>query len=189
MIINIIIPSTYLLIKILFLYHSEIKHVVEFSRKVSLNYDCLRAIAYELNNGLAFKDAIADLNIMTTEDEEYRVYIFFDNGKAYHNLRYSTNLYDYDGSMTFIRFYDDDGRHMLDAYFDKGSMTYDMSKGKIVIPASGIKLIHDNKDDDEYYDNDDSPNISANSTSVFHGAKVLYMSFAKRAVKNLHYMV
>ena len=54
-------------------YHCEIENVIEFSHKISLNYDCLRAIAFELNNGIKFADAISDLNIIATEDEEYKV--------------------------------------------------------------------------------------------------------------------
>ncbi len=169
-------------------YHCEISSVVEFSKKVSLNYDCLRAIAFELNRGTSFSDAIADLNIMTTEDEEYRVYLFFDDGKSVHNLRYKTNLYDYDGSMTFIRFFDDNGNFVLDAYFDKAAVTYDMAKGKVIVPADSIK-INDNKDDDYYDDDDDNDEVNVASTSKFRGAKVLYMTFTKRNAKNLHYMI
>ena len=168
-------------------YHGEIEKVIEFSRKISLNYDCLRAIAFELNNGNSFADSIADLNIMTTEDEEYKVYLFFENGKSVHNLRYSTNLYDYDGSMTFIRFFDDDGKFVLDAYFDKASMKYDMGKGKVVVPASGIKIKEDN--DDDYYDEDGNDEISGENAPRFHGSNVLYITFTKRAAKNLHYLV
>ena len=51
--------------------HGEIEKVVDFSRKTSLNYDCLRAIAFELDGGANFAAAVIDLNIMTTEDEEY----------------------------------------------------------------------------------------------------------------------
>ena len=51
-------------------YYGEIEKVVDFSRIVSLNYDCLRAIAFELNFGCSFASAISDLNIMTTDDEE-----------------------------------------------------------------------------------------------------------------------
>ena len=169
-------------------YHGEIGAVVEFSRKISLNYDCLRAIAFELNNGSTFADAILDLNIMTTEEEEYKVYLFFDNGKSVHNLRYSTNLYDYDGSMTFIRFFDDDGKFVLDAYFDKASMTYDVAKGRVMVPANAIKIKSNNNDDD-YDDEDDENGISADNTPRYKGAKVLYMSFTKRAARNLHYIV
>ena len=169
-------------------YYGQIDKVVEFSHRVSLNYDCLRAIAFELNNGVAFADAIKDLNIMTTEDEEYKVYLFLENGKSFHNLRFRTNLYDYDGSMTYIRFFDNNGNFVLDAYFDKASIRYDMTKGKVLVPASGIK-IKPADDDDDYYDETEDDTISDAQTPHFRGAKVLYMTFAKRATKNLHYMV
>jgi len=172
-------------------YRGEIDKVVEFSRKISLNYDCLRAIAFELNCGTGFADAIADLNIMTTENEEYKVYLYFDNGKSVHNLRYSTNLYDYDGSMTYICLYDDDGKFVLGAYFDKTSMKYDMTQGKVIVPASGIKIKeNDDGDDDDYYDDgDEDADVASAKTPRFKGAKVLYMSFTKRAAKNFHYLV
>lgn len=169
-------------------YHGEIKAVIEFSRKISLNYDCLRAIAFELNTGATFAEAILDLNIMATEDEEYKVYLHFENGKSVHNLRYSTNLYDYDGSMTFIRFFDDDGKFVLDAYFDKGAMKYDMSKGRVIVPASGIK-IKPGDDEDDYDDEDDDIDTSEGNAPRFKGVKILNMSFTKRAAKNLHYIV
>lgn len=169
-------------------YHAEIDKVVEFSRKISLNYDCLRAIAFELNNGIGFADAIADLNIMTTEDEEYKVYLFFDNGKSVHNLRFSTNLYDYDGSMTYIRLFDDDGQFVLGAYFDKSYIEYDMKTGKVLVPADGIK-IKETSDDDDYYYDDDNDEVAGAKTLRFRGSRVLYMTFTKRATKNLHYML
>lgn len=42
----------------------EIPKVVVFSRRVDLNYDCLRAIAYEIQNGYTFEESIEDLNIL-----------------------------------------------------------------------------------------------------------------------------
>lgn len=56
-------------------YHPEIDSVVAFSRRVKLNYDCLRAIAFELATGSTFSDAIQDLNIINTVDERYNVSI------------------------------------------------------------------------------------------------------------------
>lgn len=178
----------YLSDKLAVKFHGEIDNVVEFSRKISLNYDCLRAIAFELNAGNSFSDAIADLNIMTTENEEYKVYLFFEDGRSVHNLRYSTNLYDYDGSMTFIRFFDDDGKFVLDAYFDKATIKYDMAKGKVIVPASGIK-IKENSDSDDCDDDDGDDEVSGVKISRFRGKKVLYMTFMKRAAKNLHYVI
>lgn len=45
-------------------YYSEIEKVISFAHKVDLNYDCLRAIAFELNFGEPFETAIKDLNII-----------------------------------------------------------------------------------------------------------------------------
>ena len=52
-------------------YHNQIDEVVSFSGMTDLNYDCLRAIAFELNMGTPFKEAIKDLNI-TNYDNDYR---------------------------------------------------------------------------------------------------------------------
>ena len=157
-------------------YHGEIEKVVDFSRKVSLNYDCLRSIAFELNNGNDFAAAVIDLNIMTIDNEEYKVYLYFDNGMSLHQFKYRTNLFDDDGSMTYIRLYNDDGHNVLDAYFDKRKIMYDIDRMATIIPEEGIKL------DFEGFDNN-------KETEPFRKAKPLYMSFQKRAMKNLHYLV
>ena len=44
-------------------YYSEIEDVIKLSLCTKVNYDVLRAIAYELNQGYSFEDAIEDLNI------------------------------------------------------------------------------------------------------------------------------
>ena len=51
-------------------YFSEINKVVSFSRKIKLNYDCLSAIALELNEGEKFEETIKDLNIINTYDRK-----------------------------------------------------------------------------------------------------------------------
>lgn len=157
----------------------EIEKVVDFSRKTSLNYDCLRAIAFELNCGLDFAQAIADLNIMTTDAEEYRVFLYFEDGRSVHNLRYRTNLFDYDVGMTYISLYDDDGHFALGAYFDKRRVMYDIRRNATVIPAEGIKLSRSDDDDDD--------DEAADKT--LQSAKPAYMTFAKAGMKHLHYMV
>ena len=67
-------------------------------------------------------------------------------------------------------------------------MTYDVKKGKVIIPASGIK-IEKSDDDDDYYDDDENADVSSDKSPHYKGAKVLYMSFTKRVAKNLHYVV
>jgi hypothetical protein len=59
----------------------EIENAALFSRRVKLNYDHLRSIAFELNHGDAkFAEVIADLNIKAVEPSTYRVEAAFDNG-------------------------------------------------------------------------------------------------------------
>lgn len=72
--------SEYLHDKLLEEYYGEISAVVNFSKKVPLNFDCLRAIAFELNTGLNFSEAIKDLNILDTDREKYDVIVTFNNG-------------------------------------------------------------------------------------------------------------
>ena len=67
-------------------FHSEINKVVSFSRKIDLNYDCLRAIAFELNTGISFKEAILDLNIVKdsyNHSNNYICKLYFNNGEIW----------------------------------------------------------------------------------------------------------
>ena len=51
-------------------YYDEIENVITFSVHTSINYDCLRAITFELNNGISFMEAIEDLNFGKSSDRE-----------------------------------------------------------------------------------------------------------------------
>ena len=62
---------TYMQDKLDPVYYGQINKVVEFANKVSLNYDCLRAIAFELNHGEDFADAIEDLNIINIDRQHF----------------------------------------------------------------------------------------------------------------------
>lgn len=61
-------------------YYKEIEKVVSFAGKVDTNYDCLRAIAFELNTGLSFEDAILDLNIVNVQREYFNLVLHFPSG-------------------------------------------------------------------------------------------------------------
>ena len=162
-------------------YHKEIEKVVDFSRKVSLNYDCLRAIAFELNSGSSFASAIIDLNIMTTDTEEYVVYLYLDNGVRLHQFRYKTNLYDIGEGASGISMYNDAGNYVLTAYFNKRKIVYDISRKSTVVPAEGISL--------DYSDNDDDDDDDKAKNQKVRNAKPLYMSFTKKSMPTYHYVV
>lgn len=75
-------------------YYGEIKHVVAFASKVKVNYDSLRAIAFELNQGYTFKSSIGDLNILMTDTQRYDIKIDFTNGKSYEMKNQSLNMFE-----------------------------------------------------------------------------------------------
>lgn len=63
-------------------YYSEIRQVIAFANRVNLNYDSLRAIAFELNQGYSFSSAISDLNILMTDYQRYDLEIKLTNGEV-----------------------------------------------------------------------------------------------------------
>ena len=63
--------ETYLKDKLEEKYYDQIPAVVDFSGKIDLNYDCLRSIAFELNLGTPFAEAIKDLNIINMNETSY----------------------------------------------------------------------------------------------------------------------
>ena len=77
-------------------YRDQIDAVADFSNKTNLSYDCLRSIAFEINSGESFKDAIGDLNIMNIEDEHYDIIVSFDNGLEMKAKNVSIDFFDYD---------------------------------------------------------------------------------------------
>jgi hypothetical protein len=82
-------------------YHSEINHVVSFANRVKLNYDSLRAIAFELNQGYSFGAAISDLNILTTDTQRYDIKVHFSNGKVEEIKNQGLNLFEESINLNF----------------------------------------------------------------------------------------
>ena len=61
--------------------NKEINKVISFASKIRLNYDCLRAIAFELTYGESdFESAIKDLNIINLNEQLYIVTAYFKDG-------------------------------------------------------------------------------------------------------------
>lgn len=61
-------------------YQGDIDKIVSFSRFTEITYDCLRAIAFELNNGYSLQDTLGDLNIIKTSTPEFNVSITLQDG-------------------------------------------------------------------------------------------------------------
>lgn len=77
-------------------YVPEIDKVVNFSKRVALNYDCLRAISFEINKGLEFSEAIKDLNIVNIEREKFQLIAVFKDGSMLTNKRVTMDSFSKD---------------------------------------------------------------------------------------------
>ena len=88
-------------------YWDEIDKVLRFNSLVGLNYDCLRAIAFELNSGAAFKDVIQDLNIINVGRTNYKMKLYMNNGEVLRDEE-SFNLVESEEDTTCWRYYGSD---------------------------------------------------------------------------------
>lgn len=97
--------TTYMHDKLDSAYYNQISKVISFSRRMSLNYDCLRAIATELNFGTPFTDAIQDSNILNIENKAYDIECHIDGLPP---IKKSQTLDMFANSVTFRTETDDD---------------------------------------------------------------------------------
>lgn len=81
---------------------SEIDKVVTFSSRVKLNYDCLRAIVFELSDGSKFEDIIDDLNIINTDGSNYNIQLHFTDGSVLKATE-TLDLFDSDEQKIYFR--------------------------------------------------------------------------------------
>ena len=83
----------------------HIDEIISFAEKVNLNYDCLRSIAFEMQTGLTFGEAIKDLNIIAEDDYLcYDVTAIFNNGEHITAKRIRINMYDEEECNTYFYF-------------------------------------------------------------------------------------
>ena len=160
-------------------FRDEIDNVVSFAGKVSLNYDCLRSIAFELNHGLTFAEAIKDLNIINIEREAYRVILRYANGMTATNKNVSLDMFG-DDDTTTVYLYDSKGYNFVDVTFIPTDAIYDYRAGGHIIPADKLKVRYCEYDDDEDYK---APIEAAKATSV----ECLVIS--RKLNKEIHYAV
>ena len=133
---------------------NNIEAIITFARFRPLNYDSLRAIAFELHNGYDFKDAIADLNILMISSTEYRIKAVDESGNS-----------DWDGidivklmtpnRMLFCRFSIQDATFSIefntnDLIYNNGTYYVDLKKSNmhntncLKSPIKEIKIYNNN---------------------------------------------
>ncbi len=160
-------------------YHGEIDAVVNFSTKVPLNYDCLRAVAFELNMGQTFKDAIQDLNIMNTETEQYKVVAYFNNGYQIYSGRVGIDMFS-PAEEIELDLYSRKGRYdtVATVRFLPQDAHYRTDMAGFLVPAGNISL-------EEYSDKEDQ----SDEEKAAFASGLSHMVITRCVEKSMHYMV
>ena len=162
-------------------YWDEINEVISFSKKINLNYDCLRSIAFELALGSKFKDAISDLNIVNIAREVYDLCLFFADGTKIFQKGICLNMF-YDDEVN-IDFDYKDWYDILSIYFSPVDNTYSLEQGGCVIPGDKIKV-----EVDEGYKESSNPKTQ-DVYEKLSQLKLQYLLIKKQQRKDIHYAV
>lgn len=163
-------------------YYKEIQAVISFSGKVDLNYDCLRAIAFELNSGLTFREAISDLNIINLDADIYTLVLVLDNGEE---LKTQERLDTFNTEETSSEFYDPDIREdLFYVYYTPSANHYDTNSSCCYIPAENLRLelqshINPKSDDEDY----------KKLYQKYKDVKPVRLELRRKRGKSIHYLV
>lgn len=160
-------------------YYGEIDKVINFSKKINLNYDCLRAITFELNRGLGFEEAISDLNIIRTSGERYTIILTLDNGEK---LKTNKNMDLWSDSEETVEFEDEkSGYDVLYCTFTPSNNIFDRETLNCMIKGDNIEL------EVESYLTRGDDEITHNLYEKYKNVKPVSLVFHRRKEKNIHY--
>ncbi|MBT2476257.1 AAA family ATPase [Microbacterium sp. ISL-103] len=126
----------------------EIENVALFSRRARLNYDHLRAIAFELQQPDAlFAEVVEDLNIKSVEPSTYRIEARFPDGKVW-SEEVEMNLFERgDVGRTFeLR----NATRSIFASFVPKDLIFEPD-GSIFVPIHKLDLLDDEDEEPEVY--------------------------------------
>lgn len=155
-------------------HYGEIDMIVGFSRKVDLNYDCLRAIAMEINNGEKFNNAIHDLNILNVLQDKYNLEVHFKNGRVIG--AYGIEIDFFGQEKKSVNISEDNFHEIITVHFYTQDCEYDIRKDYAMIRAEKLKFTYD----EDY------------GTETLNKMKALipeYLTIKKVRERSLHYMV
>lgn len=155
-------------------YYCEIKNVIAFSRKVDLNFDSLRAIAFEINLGESFKNAIKDLNIINLDNEHYLLTLHFKNGNVLKSSKCQFNLFNNDEVDEWLK--NDSGEYFGTVNFNTSNCIYNPNIGTSVVMGEFINF--------KIYED-----LSEEKSKDIKNWEVYYVSINKYRSNILHYDV
>lgn len=120
-------------------YWGEIPNVVNLAAKTNLNYDCLRAIAFELQTGASLKDALQDLNIIRLDMPTFNIEVILESGETVREKNVEVDMFDTDTER--VEFYRADGSsYYIDSFLSRAK--YNLETGMYDVPLKGAKIYH-----------------------------------------------
>lgn len=126
---------------------AQIDSIVTFASRVGLNYDCLRSIAFEINNGESFEDAIKDLNIVNAEIPRYTLSIVYKDGTvARHRYPKQIDLYS-SNEVVIDDFYIGSEYVICNISFNTRDVEYDLKEFTNKVSGNSISVNYDTYDD------------------------------------------
>lgn len=154
-------------------YYGEISKVIAFSKRVSLNYDCLRAIAFELNTGLQFQEAIKDMNILHINNTVYIATLYTKDGKKDTEEK-SLDLFDKTANHSL--YFTIDGKWFY-TKFSGVDVRYDFDRHIDFVDGKDIEIVPD----------DDYDDLTEEEKKRYKAIKIDHIVFARKEEKGLHY--
>lgn len=129
-------------------YHKEIDMVLAFTALHQLNYDCLRAISFEINMGRPFNEAISDINIINKDDKLYYYSIEMKDGTIFTGRRRLNIFNEVNYTITAQSPGD---QFEIELFFKKDRIKF--SGGTIKINPNSVRVVR------SYTNTDDENNI------------------------------
>lgn len=155
-------------------YVAEINKIISFVNRVKINYDCLRAIAFELNLGIPFEEAIKDINILKMESAQCIFTLICKNGYSFTR---EVPLDLFSDSKVDVSYYDRSKQLDLTVHFVPSDAAYDYEAKALTISGDKLNVLLNTYDDDD------------DEVTTEHPYQPELVIIKEKRNNNLHYMI
>ena len=162
--------------------YSAIDSVISFSHKFDVNFDTLRAIAYELNSGESLSSAIRDLNIIKEQrTQHYSGTIYLDTGEEVKFNNIGMDIFDEDVFDLYLDSAPIGGvaNAGISVWFVPSDIVYQPTSNEEILSGQDVSDI-------EFYFRDEE---EGELSEKYKNVKVTKVVFRKRRSKDLHYVI
>lgn len=136
-------------------YYDCIPQIINFSFLGSITYDCLRAIAFEINNGYSLEETLQDLNISRERCVYFNAICIFEDGEVCCATTRAVNL----ASRYDRMWFEPTNNYELYVEFNPKLLSFNKDTHDFTIPTDSLKAVYDfsrysvSDEDQEYFDN------------------------------------